>query len=521
MTKPQLRVLAIVLSLLIVVVVFAGLDDLPRKLRSEIASEQQSLMAAEKQVQKARAGVTAEMQADPALFRVRSLNTVLPQRLAVAESNLLAARKLQQELQTVAKANRRGDREKAERLLRQERDLRTKAAGEAGSAEREAQHWIEVKQHLPEQVAQMERDYEALRKSDLLSLAAAVQKAENDWPEKKSDLEARLAAVAKMPADAEREWQATAELRRKAAAKDAAGLDYAALIGAADAVHQESLELPKKSAELEALSRQLYDAWDKILIDLNVKKQGGQPVYEEKIRTIRTHFIDVAAKKTEIKPEEAWVPISPAQYQAVERNLGMAIEHKPAGKYDFEADKVAQPAGFAYVAPPGQSNQYGYWSNHGGQSIWTWLPQYLILRDLMWNRYYPPMTPYEYQEYRTYRSRGETYYGRDSSGGSALPKYGSNGSVTQRQYGDSNYSRNSGYRDSRYATQGGGYRDSRYSTPAGRSGESSAPRTFGRSQDSGSQRGWSNHSSGGSRPAPRPAPSRSGGRSFGGGGRRR
>ena len=45
----------------------------------------------------------------------------------------------------------------------------------------------------------------------------------------------------------------------------------------------------------------------------------------------------------------------------MEKDLGMAIEHKPAGKYDTESERVAQPAGFAYMAPPGQSNQYGHW----------------------------------------------------------------------------------------------------------------------------------------------------------------
>jgi hypothetical protein len=511
MTKPQLRLLAIVLSGLILAVLFAGLDDLPRKLRAEIVSEQQNLIATEKQVQKARTEVTADLQAEPALFRVRSMNTALPGRLDHAENNLLSARREMQALQALAKANRRTDREKAERLLRQERTLRTNAADEAAGATREAQHWIEIKNRLPQQVAQMERDYEALHRADLVKLAAAVQKAETDWPEKKSDLESRLVSVSKMPADAERQWQASADLRRKVAAKDA-NVDYVALIGAADTLHQESVELPQKSAELEKLSGQLYDGWDKILIDLNARSGN----YEEKIRTIRTHFTDVAAKKSEISKDEAWVQVSPAQYQSVERNLGMAIEHKPAGKYDFEADRVAQPAGFAYMAPPGQSNQYGYWSHSGGQSVWMWLPQYLILRDLMWNRYYPPMTTYEYEEYRTYRGRGQTYYGHDSVGGA--PKYGSSGTVTQRQYADSNYSRNGGYRDSKYASKGGGYRDSRYSTPAGRSGESSEGRRFGRSEDSSSGRGWSSHSSGGgSRPSPRPsAPRSSGGRSFGG-----
>ena len=34
-------------------------------------------------------------------------------------------------------------------------------------------------------------------------------------------------------------------------------------------------------------------------------------------------------------------------YQAMERNLGMAVEHKSTGKYDQESERVAQPAGFA------------------------------------------------------------------------------------------------------------------------------------------------------------------------------
>ena len=52
--------------------------------------------------------------------------------------------------------------------------------------------------------------------------------------------------------------------------------------------------------------------------------------------------------------------------EAMESNLGMAVEHKPAGKYDTESERVAQPAGFAYMAPPGQSNQYGYWDHAAG-----------------------------------------------------------------------------------------------------------------------------------------------------------
>src|SRR5690554_5653018 len=112
MTKPQLRLLAIVLTGLILVLLFAGLDDLPREVRAGIASEQQSLLAAEKEVQKARTDVTAAIQAEPALFRVRSMNTTLPSQLDQAERRLLTARQSMQELQALAKANRRADREK-------------------------------------------------------------------------------------------------------------------------------------------------------------------------------------------------------------------------------------------------------------------------------------------------------------------------------------------------------------------------------------------------------------------------
>ena len=119
MTKPQLRVLAIVLSGLILVILFAGLDDLPRSQRAEIASEQQSLATATKQLQKAREEVTADLRTEPDLFRVRAMDTTLPARLARAESSLRTAEQDARTLAGFAKANRRTDRDKVERLLRE------------------------------------------------------------------------------------------------------------------------------------------------------------------------------------------------------------------------------------------------------------------------------------------------------------------------------------------------------------------------------------------------------------------
>ena len=310
-------------------------------------------------------------------------------------------------------------------------------------------------------------------------------------------------------------------MRRQVQPTTSKGLDYATLIGAADTLHQASLDVPAKSKELQDLTGQLYDSWDKILVDLEVRRSGESRYYDEKIRTVRTHLTDVAAKQAETTNDEQWVDVSKAQYESVENNLGMAIEHKPAGKYDAEAERVAQPAGFAYVAPPAQgSNQYGYWAHQDGQSFWTWFPQYLILRDLLYARDYRPLSTMEWEEYRTVRSTGRTYYGHEDAHGTSAPKYGSHGTFTQRSYSDSSYAQSGGYRDSKYATGSGGYKGSRFESRGAQSGQDSQPRTFGRSNKPDNGSNWSNHSSGqGPRTAPRSAPPRSSpsrpGRSFG------
>jgi len=126
---------------------------------------------------------------------------------------------------------------------------------------------------------------------------------------------------------------------------------------------------------------------------------------------------------------------------------------------------------------------------------------------------------YEYDDYRTYRQRNQTYYGRDTITGSA-PKYGTSGTATQEALlRAARFRQRGGFKDSRFASKPGGYRDSQYSTPAMRdpNGDHSG-RTFG----SGSNRPSSSPRAA---PAPRPAPSRpsmprSPGRTFGGSRRR-
>lgn len=451
MSKGALRFTAVVLCGLIVLVLFAGLDDLPRPVRAEIASERQALAEGRKQFSGASQRVQQALAAEPDLFRARSMNTALPQRLNQASAKLDSAAKDLAALSELEKKNRREDREQAEQILARERSLRAAALADAAAVRAETDRWLELKRSLPATLAAMQRDYQAIQSADLTPLAGTVQRAATDWPAKKGDLEGRLAVLRGSVASADSLWQSTAEPRRLAADGRLPGPELPVLLDAADTLHTNVAALPGKTAELGALAGQLYVSWDKILEDLD--PDGGN--CRQKVKIVRTRLVDVSGSKSEIASQDQWVT-QPRRVCDVQReNIGMAIEHKSAGQFDYEAQTVAQPAGFAYIASPEQgSNQYGRWEHHaGGGNFWVWYGQYALMRDLFFRRDYRPLDTREYNDYRQMRSRGRTYYGRDERLGA--PKYGTGGTLTARRYSDSRYARGGGYGSSRYSNRPG------------------------------------------------------------------
>jgi hypothetical protein len=516
MSKSSLRVLAVILSVAIIGVIFAGLDNLPRDVRAQIASERSAYTAAQGQLKSAQEEIARDTAGEAALFAALPSAREYPDRLARANTALTAAGRDVEELARLEKANRRQDRDRAVALLAQEKKVRTAAVADAESVRKDAAHWIDLKQHLPQEVQDMERDYQAIRAVDLTAAEAAVQKAAADWPEKKGDLEGRLAAAKARVAHSEELWQSSAEARRAAAANDLAKVDFVRLFTAADGLKTNAAEVPKQNEQLKTLSAQLYQSWDKILADMEVRGVGNAREYDQKIRTIRTQVADATGKPGTSTSDEKWVDVSKAQYDAGEKNLGMAIEHKPAGKYDIESERVVQPAGFAYMAPPGQSNQYGHWDHHDGRDFWVFYGQYALMRDLLFNHSYRPFERYEYEDYRSYRQRNQTYYGRDET--TQAPKYGTSGTTTQEHYSGSTFAKSGGFKDSKYASKAGGYRDSQYSTPMAKDPNADhSARKFGTGSNA------SPAPSRTYRPAPtpyRPSAPRSPGRSFGGSRRR-
>ena len=181
-------------------------------------------------------------------------------------------------------------------------------------------------------------------------------------------------------------------------------------------------QVKESAAALNALAGQLYVSWDKLLVNTSDNHGAAQ-----KVRTVRTRFPDATLTNGEVTSEERWENVDSARIREAERNLGMVVEHKLTGKYDSEAERVVQPPAYAYVAPPGQSNQYGSWSS----GVWQWLPQYLILSQSSHASRGPILAP-DYDAYRSARRRGEVFYGRNDEFRPRLPSRRDTGPVYSR-----------------------------------------------------------------------------------------
>jgi hypothetical protein len=490
---------------MLVLVPFIGLDGLSRDLRKQIDAERSAYTDAQGKFRSAQKDILGNLQSEKELFDRVPESAQWPQQLTAAEGTLQSAGQEIDQLTQLEKSNRKRDADRVKELLTDERANRTSATAKIDQIHDRAAHWVQMKRDLPATLSRMEQDYHTIRDFDFNPIAGEVQRAATDWPEKRDDLEKHLSLLKNYATQADILWNTTADSRTAAAKGDLARVDFGTLLSAADRLRTAAQDLPKQSDGLKSLTAQLYDSWDKILVDMETR--DGE--YRQQVRTVRTHFDSAAAKNGQTTSDDKWQLVARTTYDAQKRDLGMSIEHKSPGKYDIEAERTPQPAGFAYMAQPGSSNQYGYWENRGGQSFWVWYGQYALLRDLLFNRDYRPLDRYEWEEYRRYRSQGSTYYGNDNG----APKYGSQGSATQEHYSGSTFAKKGGFKDSQYASRPGGFRDSKYSSPA------TEPKRFGSGSSSSSSPRSSPSVS--SRPSSRPSsPSRSSGRTFGSGRRR-
>ena len=462
---------------------------LSSSIRREISLENERLQTAELKINKSESTLNSNLTQAPELFRDAPEAAAWKAGIADAKADLQASQKDGRELAQLAERDRPDNN--IPRLLAAERRLRNAALGKVQSVDQTVAKWLDYKQDPVGFAAKVNRERETVRTFDLAPTKTAVGRAEQDWPAKKPALQSRLSSLVDVTNSTEPPSQVSPSI----------------LIAEEGLFSEEAATLSRNSQELQNECGELYDSWDKILTDLDHAKFGADDaLFRERIKTIRTHSIDVPSKKTETDSEEHWTDVSEASFHQVENDIGMAIAHKDAGQFDSEAQTTPQPAGFSYVASPSVgSNQYGYWTHSGGESLWTFLPQYLILRELLWNHDYRPVAAGEYNAYRTAQSRGATYYGRDTT--AAAPKYGTHGTFTQQHYADSRYVQSGGFKGSAYASNGSKNSESgfREKLPGDPAISSQGGRRFGR-QPSSQPLGQRFGRSPGSRPA---------GRSFG------
>ena len=481
MNRRSLGVLAVILIVLMALIATAGLDSLPRELRASAQAATQQVAADHRRFETNLAVIGKAKAAEPALFQSQAPGW--DQRLNSAEGRLRDAEAQAASLATLAGENRREDRQKVEQGLAQLRSARAAALEESERIRQDAERWLAYKRDLPQRLAEMRANYETLQAWDPAAALAPAQKAMVDWPSKSADLQQRIAQLSESKKAGEAAWESTAGARASAEAHHA-NIDYAALFAAGDGLQNNAKQVSEGAATVNALAQQLYVDRNKLLLELDAETR-------QKVRVVETRYADASLKDGKTSEQERWEDIDRARFRQVADNVGMVIERKPAGKYDSEADRAVQAPAYAYVAPPGQANQYGSWSN----GVWTWLPQYLIMSQLLRGSQYPPITAGEYTDYDRARRRGEVWSGRGqgysgrswSSRGSAARRMleslsrstrDSRGWYRERSPGESTGASSGGYSSSRYRSRGG-FSGSRYQSRGGGFGSRSYSRGFG------------------------------------------
>jgi hypothetical protein len=454
------------------IVATAGLDNLPRQLRASVAAESSQLQSARATFDENRQAVERALSGDPELFGARASD--FRQRLDRASAGLVSAGTELATLQQLAKANRRSDADKVRQELSRLDSIRAPPVSESAAVRAEVEKWQTWKRELPQRVQAMRVSYDAVKAFDLNSAASVAAKAMTDWPAKRDDLKERLDALKTQQSEAEKIWTSTAALCAQAESGKVQGFDYPTFFDSADRLDAVSNNLKSGATSLNELAGQLYTSWDKILVDAGEDHRE----YREKFRIVKTKFPDATLENGQASSEEKWQPVDRAQYRQAEKQIGMTVERKPAGKYDSEAERSVQPPEYSYVAPPGQRNSYGYWD--GG--MWHWLPQYLILSHMLNMSRPVVITSGDFDAYQSARRRGDVFYGRHdeyrasrsgsgwswgSSGSSSSPSTPSSSSGWYKErpkdygssgYGGSKYQSRGGYSGSKYQSKGGGFK---------------------------------------------------------------
>jgi uncharacterized protein YpuA (DUF1002 family) len=454
----------VVLILIMLVIGLAG-GGLDKALRARAEVELKNFDRDREQVAADKKGVEEALKAEAELFESQGYHARWPDRFAEIENQLNAAAQGQDKIRSLVAENDKETAGQLEDAIEKLAAARLAAISQAADMQKTAQKLLQFKRQLGDQIKRMESNYRAAKSRDLSKLEMIVAKGTSDWTEKQNDLKRRLTVLTDAVKGADQAWETTREAREAAANNKVSSTHLTQLIKAVNQLGTYRAALDHADNDLPKLIDQLYWSWDKILADMEIS-EDREVTFHHKYKVIKTRALAPEGEAAEQKISEHRQMVSKSTFESMKKNLGMTVEHKPAGKYDHEAERGTQPPGYAYMCQPSQHrNGYGHWDRRGGTSFWVFYGQYALMRDLFWGRRYGYVTTNHYGGYYRHRQAGRTYYGRDEMG---RQRYGSNGTVTRTNYSSSKYARTDGFRNSRYVKSGGKYRGSRHETPRAR-----------------------------------------------------
>src|SRR5579871_3812472 len=150
MNRRALGVVAVLLIILMVIVATAGLDNLPRADRQAITAAVTHLNSDRATIDQTSKFIDSAIHNDPDLFQAKA--SMWHDRLAKDQSRLDATAVELAELQRLGKANRRADRDRVERDLKDFDSHRQEVVRDAAEVRSESQRWLSYKRDLPQRL---------------------------------------------------------------------------------------------------------------------------------------------------------------------------------------------------------------------------------------------------------------------------------------------------------------------------------------------------------------------------------
>src|ERR1051325_5505251 len=286
---------------LIAIFTFLSFAGCSNPLKPRIDAENRKLAEAKDRFNKIRKEVEDDLKKQPDLFRTANVTAAWRERFQNDQE------KLNDAFTNLEKLNHRSDKMS---LFGDVDRLREGALADATSIQTEANRWLDLKRNTAVHIAKMKADYDKIKSTDVSNVVATLEKAENDWPAKKADLDSREASLKSAPEKAEKIWADVQEAKDKP--------DYAALMNDEQWLESRAAR-PDKDLKLAG---QLYDSRDVILEHLDRPRENDSTC-SAKVKIIRTHFTDVQNNQSTTDTTQKSEEFPESQCESLKNDLGM------------------------------------------------------------------------------------------------------------------------------------------------------------------------------------------------------